>query len=49
VDSFHRQLRVLAAEGRVDMGLARKLLSAHRDVLKQHGIQNGKGGKRDDT
>ena len=49
VDSFHRQLRVLVAEGRVDMGLARKLLSAHRDVLKQHGIQNGKGGKRDDT
>ena len=48
-DSFHRHLRVLVAEGRVDMGLARRLLSAHREVLKQHGTQNSKGGDRDDT
>lgn len=49
VDSFHSQLRVLVAEGRVDMNLAQKLLSAHLDVLKQQKTQNNEGGYQDET
>jgi hypothetical protein len=37
-DALHRQLRILVADGRMDSTLARKLISAHRDVLKEHGI-----------
>jgi hypothetical protein len=34
-DVFHRQLRALVAEGRLDRGLARRLLAAHRESLKE--------------
>ena len=43
-DSFHRQLRILVAEERMDLRLARKLLEAHRKVLKQHEIEKDPGG-----
>lgn len=43
-DALHRQLRVLVADGRMDTVLARKLLLIHRNVLKEHGIEDDKGG-----
>jgi len=36
-DIFHRQLRVLVAEGRMDRGVARRLLEVHREVLESQG------------
>lgn len=39
VDALHRQIRVLVAEGKMDKAVARKLLDAHRDVLREHGVE----------
>ncbi|HUW59908.1 MAG TPA: DUF2089 family protein [Candidatus Bathyarchaeia archaeon] len=39
VDALHRQIRVLVAEGKMDRVVARKLLDAHRDVLREHGVE----------
>ncbi len=39
VDALHRQVRVLVAEGKMDKVVARKLLDAHRDVLREHGVE----------
>ncbi len=33
IDEFHRQIRVLVAEGRMDAGTARQLLETHLAVL----------------
>ncbi len=43
-DAFHRQLRILVAEGRMEQGMARKLLAAHRESLRE---QETKGETRD--
>lgn len=48
-DAFHRQLRVVVAEGRMERGLARKLLAAHREALKEQGIETDKGGQTYDA
>jgi hypothetical protein len=42
-DEFHRQVRILVADGRLDRGLARKLLSTHRQVLDEQGKGTSKG------
>ncbi len=36
-DAFHRQIRILVADGRLERGLARKLLSTHRQVMEDQG------------
>lgn len=45
-DAFHRRLRVLVAEGRLDRGLARELLHTHRDVVAGEGT-DAKSGRVD--
>ncbi|HPO15832.1 MAG TPA: DUF2089 family protein [Candidatus Hydrogenedentes bacterium] len=42
-DAFHRQVRILVADGRLDRGLARKLLSTHRQVMKEQGTAATEG------
>jgi len=39
VDAFHRQIRILVAEGKVDRVTARKLFEAHQDALREHGSE----------
>lgn len=34
-DALHRQLRILVAEGRMEHSLARRLLVAHRESLRE--------------
>ncbi len=36
-DAFHRQIRILVADGRLERGLARKLLATHRQVMEEQG------------
>lgn len=36
-DAFHRQLRVWVAEGRLDHGMAQRLLAAHQETLRNQG------------
>lgn len=48
-DAFHRQLRILVAEGRMDKTLARRLLAAHRSSLKEHGLEEQKEDKAHDA
>ncbi len=45
VDALHRQIRVLVAEGKMEREVARKLLDAHEEVLREQWA--GKEGRAD--
>lgn len=49
VDSFHQQLRIYVAEGRMDAKLARALLLAHRRAADEQAGDSGQGGESNEV
>ena len=44
-DAFERKLRILVADGKVSVGLAKELMAAHQ-LSKQRGQSNPRGGAK---